>query len=240
MLVSTATYTTILASALVLFASSNLTPAAEAHSWMDCVNWKFHSRTNPDFSDKGGYCRGYARRYPKDLNFGTLDDASPSRHYQQAGNPNTALPCSDRRHGKDIGSDETMGDPVSSAYGGKYGEMATIRSGETLCVRWPAKNHAEGNEDNTIVQINLIKSRNSQDATQAELLRNTIARLPYKNCSRGSGTDKKPCGGCFKMPARSPGLYLLQWRWMLNPGEWYTSCADIQIEDDKRGNKRRL
>ncbi|KAI1316312.1 hypothetical protein EDD11_010155 [Mortierella claussenii] len=181
-----------------------------------------------DFSNKGGHCVGYARRFPLGHPFGTLDSANPSRHYQQAGNPNTALPCSDGKHGKDVGSDETKANPVSAAYGGKWGQMTVTSVGDTLCVRWPAKNHAEKNEDNTIVQINMSKVKDGKDVSQQELLKNTIARLPYKNCG-GGVPDKRACGGCFKVPVRASGVYLLQWRWMLNPGEWYTSCADVQI-----------
>ncbi|KAF9360042.1 hypothetical protein BGX26_010692 [Mortierella sp. AD094] len=227
MLFSAKTCAVILVSALTILSST--TPAVEAHSWMDCVDWKFNNPKKQDFSDKGGKCNGYARRFPINKGFGTLDSADPSRHYQQAGNPNTALPCSDHHHGRDVGSDETLAKPVSKAYGGKWGKMTVTNVGNTLCVRWPAKNHAESNEDNTIVQINLSKVRNGKDVSQQELLKNTIAKLPYKNCGKASTSDKRPCGGCFKVPVRASGTYLMQWRWMLNPGEWYTSCADVQI-----------
>ncbi|KAG0212352.1 hypothetical protein BGX28_006496 [Mortierella sp. GBA30] len=227
MLFSKTAYTAILVSALAVLSSA---PAAEAHSWLDCLNWKFNKPGMQDWSNKGGYCKGYARRYPVGKLFGTLDSVSPSRHYQQAGKqPNKALPCSDGKHGKDVGSDETLANPVSNAYGGNWGQMTVTKVGNTLCARWPAKNHAEKNEDNTIVQINLAKNKNGKDPTQQELLQNTIARLPYKNCGKASTSDKRPCGGCFKVPPRAAGTYLLQWRWMLNPGEWYTSCADVQI-----------
>ncbi|KAG9066095.1 hypothetical protein KI688_001314 [Linnemannia hyalina] len=225
------TYTTILATTALALLTLSSSPNAvvEAHSWADCINWKFNkSGGNQDWTDKGGRCIGYARRFPTGKPFGSLDDADPSRHYQQAGNPNTALPCSDHKHGKDVGSDETRGNPPSAAYGGKYGQMTVTAVGDTLCVRWPAKNHAEKNEDNTKVQINLSKNI-GKDPSQQDLLKNTIALLPYKNCNPGSNTDRRACGGCFKVPVRAQGIYLLQWRWMLNPGEWYTSCADIQI-----------
>ncbi|KAF9965607.1 hypothetical protein BGZ73_001374, partial [Actinomortierella ambigua] len=80
------------------------------------------------------------------------------------------------------------------------------------------------------VQIHLAKVPNAKDISQKELLRNTIAKLNYKNCNPSSNEDHRPCGGCFKVPKRSKGTYLLQWRWMLNPGEWYASCADILIK----------
>ncbi|KAG0332458.1 hypothetical protein BG000_009980, partial [Podila horticola] len=158
MLFSTTTYTTILISALAIF--GHLTPTVQAHSWADCIDWRFNNPKKPNWSNNGGRCFGYARRFPLGKPFGSLDSANPSRHYQQAGNPNKALPCSDGIHGKDVGSDERRANPPQSAYNGKYGRMTVTTVGDTLCVRWPAKNHAAKNEDNTFVQINLSKVRN--------------------------------------------------------------------------------
>ncbi|KAF9411980.1 hypothetical protein BGZ94_001186 [Podila epigama] len=221
-------FTFLVVATLAVF--SSYTPTAEAHSWADCIDWKFNNPKNQDWSDKGGKCLGYARRFPVGKRFASLDSDSPSRHYQQVRqNPDSALPCSDRKAGTERGSDETRGSPVSKAYGGKYGRMTVTSVGDTLCVRWPAKNHAKKNEVNNRVQINLSKVRNGNDISQRELLKNTIALLPFKNCMPGKNEDTRACGGCFKVPVRASGIYLLQWRWMLNKNEWYTSCADIQI-----------
>ncbi|KAG0309726.1 hypothetical protein BGZ98_008862 [Dissophora globulifera] len=236
MLFSATTRTAILVSALAILSSH--TPQAEAHSWADCIDWKFNTPSKQDWSDKGGHCVGYARRFPLGKEFGSLDHASPSRHYQQDHkDPDSALPCSDGHHGADVGSNETLASPPSKAYGGKYGAMTVTTVGDTLCVRWPAKNHAEKNEDNTVVQINLSKKANHADPSQQELIKNKVTELPYKNCGSNSNTDRRPCGGCFKVPVRASGIYLLQWRWMLNPGEWYTSCADIQIGSSKTARR---
>ncbi|KAF9092835.1 hypothetical protein BGX27_001716 [Mortierella sp. AM989] len=147
--------------------------------------------------DKDGQCKGYARRFPLDEPF-------------------------------DIGSNETLADPPEKAYDGKYGVMTHTRVGDMLCVRWPAKTHADNEKDNG-VQINISNNKDGEDPTQETLLKNKITELSYKNCgpapSGDSRKDKRPCGGCFKVPKRSSGHYLLQWRWMLNEDEWYTSCA---------------
>ena len=221
---------TTLSAVLQLNPSHSAITGVEAHSWMDCVNWVIKNPSKGLWTKDAGVCKGYARRFPKGSEFGSLDDANPSRHYQQKGpHPEKELPCSDHKHGQDVGADETKGDPVSSAYGGsKWGEMTVVQVGDELCVRWPAKNHAEKNEDNTVVQINLSKNKDGKDPTQLQLLENTVAKLSYKNCSSASTPDRRPCGGCFKVPVRASGVYLLQWRWMLNPGEWYTSCAVSQ------------
>ncbi|KAF9197136.1 hypothetical protein BGZ59_005701, partial [Podila verticillata] len=162
-----------------------------AHSWADCIDWRFNNPKKQDWSDKGGKCMGYARRFPTGKAFGSLDSADPSRHYQQVHkNPDSALPCSNRKAGVEPGSDETRANPPAKAYGGKYGRMTVTSVGDTLCVRWPAKNHAAKNEPNGMVQINLSKVRNGADISQQELLKNTIARLPYKNCMAGSNQDR--------------------------------------------------
>ncbi|KAG0196242.1 hypothetical protein BGX28_010385 [Mortierella sp. GBA30] len=216
-----------------------LAPVAEAHSWLDCTKWVFKKPDSNDYSDNGGRCEGYARRYPLGHSFGTLDSASPSRHYQQPGDPDKAPPCSDAKHGKDkdVGSDETLADPPEDAYGGKWGAMTQTQVGETLCMRWPAKNHAESNEHDTQVQINL-SDQIGKDPTQQEFLHHNVANLPYKNCGRTFPADKRPCGGCFTVPDRNPGIYTLQWRWELNDGEWYTSCADINITVDAKSSSK--
>ncbi|KAF9547763.1 hypothetical protein EC957_007928 [Mortierella hygrophila] len=222
-------FTTLVVATLAVF--SSYTPQAKAHSWADCIDWKFNKAGNQDWSDQGGKCTGYARRFPLGKEFGSLDSAYPNRHYQQdRQNPSTALPCSNRIVGATRGSDETRANPPSKAYGGEYGRMTVTSVGDTLCVRWPAKTHGQSFHPNNKVQIHLSKSRNALDISQQELLKNTIANLDYKNCNPGSNEDRRPCGGCFKVPVRAKGTYLLQWRWMLNQDEWYTSCADIEIQ----------
>ncbi|KAI1316313.1 hypothetical protein EDD11_010156 [Mortierella claussenii] len=223
-------FTFLVVATLAVF--SSYTPQAEAHSWADCIDWRFNKNGSNDYSDKGGKCHGYARRYPLGKPFGSLDSADPSRHYQQTHrnpSPNNAVACSNGHAGVEPGSDETKANPVEKAYGGRYGAMTVTSVGSTLCVRWPAKNHAKKDEPNNNVQINLSKVKDGKDISQAELLKNTIALLPYKNCNKGSNEDRRTCGGCFKVPQRASGVYLLQWRWMLNKDEWYTSCADVRI-----------
>lgn len=183
------------------------------------------------WTDKHGKCYGWARQYPVTANvpFGKLDSYSPGRHYHQ--DPNDFVPCSDRVHGIEVGSDETRQNPISKAYGGKFGVMATAKAGDTMCIRWPAKNHAVPNEKDKGVFINMPKTPLDKDPTQAEFTSYNIDKLPYKNCNFIKGDDDlTPCGGCFTVPQdRSPGVYVVQWRWELNKDEWYTSCWDLAV-----------
>ncbi|KAG0269184.1 hypothetical protein DFQ27_004580 [Actinomortierella ambigua] len=208
-----------------------MSPPVEAHSWADCVDWRFNTPGKQDWSEQGGKCFGYARKFPiaNGVKFGDLDSADPARHYQQ--NPKDFTPCSDGIHGNEKASDETRQDPISNAYGGKYGNMATVQAGASICVRWPAKNHAVKDEIDRGVFINMPPTPLPRDPTnQDDFMKMNIAKLPYKNCSFLSDTDHTPCGGCFTVPAnRTAGTYVVQWRWMLNDNEWYTSCWDLAV-----------
>ncbi|KAF8930427.1 hypothetical protein BGZ47_000553 [Haplosporangium gracile] len=219
-----------------------VTQKAEAHSYADCIDWRFKDSRNPSWSDKNGACFGYARRFPlKAKPFGKLDSDNPNRHYQQSHknpDPNHSLACSNGKEGEEPGADETMGNPISSAYnskdkrGRKTGVQTVSRPGEELCIRWPAKNHAVPNEKNQPVTIALSKVNPKNDPTQLQFLKNIIVELDYKNCSdRHLNTDIWPCGGCFKLPTNlQAGNFVMQWRWKLNSNEWYTSCADIDVQ----------
>ncbi|KAF9296771.1 hypothetical protein BGZ74_010173 [Mortierella antarctica] len=144
MLFSKASLALIAASILLL-----LTAHTEAHSYADCIDWCFNSK-NRSWADSNGHCAGYARRFPLGAkDFAKLDSDDPNRHYQQSHNdPDKAPPCSDGRSGKEPGADETMAKPWTVAYNGKdkcgrkTGSYTVTKVGGTLCIRWPAKNHA--------------------------------------------------------------------------------------------------
>ncbi|CAO3569705.1 unnamed protein product [Mortierella alpina] len=216
-------YSLLVVATLAVFSAN--APQAEAHSWVNCVDWR------PDSKNDWlrGECMSTARRFPLGRPFGSLDSASPNRHYQQdRKNPDKALPCSNGKAGYEPGSDETRAQNPKDAYGGKYGKMTITAVGSQLCVRWPAKNHAKEYKVPD-VQINLAP-HSGKDPSQQELIKHKVVDLPYNNCAKeGGDDDKRPCGGCFTVPERPSGVYLLQWRWRLNTREWYTSCADIKI-----------
>ncbi|KAG0048226.1 hypothetical protein BGZ83_006783 [Gryganskiella cystojenkinii] len=243
------TFTFVAIAALALFTQA---PQANAHSWVDCVDWRFNDKSSQKagidatknkqkWDDNSGTCHGYARRYPIGKKFASLDSADPNRHYQQTHKnpkPDAALACSDGRHGEESGSDETRAKPESKAYAGKdgnkkWGVMTVAKKGQLLCVRWPAKNHAVKDERENHVRIYMPTTPGKEYTNQKDLLNNKeflVATLPYKNCNTGGSQDKRPCGGCFNVPGnRAPGIYQMQWRWELNPNEFYTSCADIQV-----------
>ncbi|KAF9404337.1 hypothetical protein BGZ94_004244 [Podila epigama] len=214
-----------------------LAAMAEAHSWADCVDWRFNDPAKESWTENGGKCFGWARQYPVNsgVSFGGLDSYSPSRHYEQ--NPDDFTACSDRVHGRSRGADETRQNPISKAYGGKFGTMASVKAGQKICIRWPAKNHAVPNEKDRGVFINMPSTILNKDPTQSEFNKVNIAKLNFKNCDHIKGnTDRTPCGGCFTVPERAPGTYVVQWRWELNDNEFYTSCWDLAITAADGGN----
>ncbi|KAF9158728.1 hypothetical protein DFQ27_008140 [Actinomortierella ambigua] len=238
-------FSTLSKASLALIAASILlllTSHAEAHSYADCIDWRFKNPKNKSWSDSNGACFGYARRFPlKAKPFAKLDSDDPNRHYQQSHknpSPDNAPPCSNGHSGEEPGAVETMASPWTDAYKGKdkrgrkLGNYTTTKVGGTLCIRWPAKNHAvPDEEDLSTVNIAISKANPTKDPSQKEFLSNVIARLNYKNCTKGGSTDTWPCGGCFPLPKSvKTGHYVLQWRWRLNSNEWYTSCADIDVK----------
>ncbi|KAG0008430.1 hypothetical protein BGZ80_003453, partial [Entomortierella chlamydospora] len=58
-----------------------------------------------------GKCYGWARKFPykSKVAFGDLDSADPNRHYQQ--DPKDFTSCSDGKHGREPGADETRQNP---------------------------------------------------------------------------------------------------------------------------------
>ncbi|KAG0258706.1 hypothetical protein BGZ95_004894 [Linnemannia exigua] len=235
--------TVLLVATLAVFSSH--TPQAEAHSWIDCVDWRLKSNKPltgksgaGEWTDAKGACHGYARRYPTKPRFASLDDADPNRHYQQGHNKvNNQPACSNGRDGEEPGADETRPPKLEDAYyktSGKnsgWGKMTVIKPGGKLCIRWPAKNHA-GDRDGGKVLINIMKDDMAKNHPQSVLNKKEAFQLDYSKCDKAKNSDVRPCGGCITLPEEKypTGTYLLQWRWRLNDDEWYTSCADVKID----------
>jgi hypothetical protein len=246
---------------LVLVALTVLfVPFARAHSWLDCSNWKlsnpagYTSVSAQRFSDADGTCLGWARRFSIGQRpFGGNDAIQFFRHYVQPVGP-TVKACrwTDGTTGSS-GSNEGAATPRSLAYTPNrdpynqftYGRMAQVQSGETICWRWPAKNHqAHVNVATNMVHVNWDDVPNRAAGTELtwnQLRTKRVASMPFGNCpvpgvpsagdSSGTGSDFKPCGGCFTVPTRNPGVYTVQWDWPFKDGdsETYTSCADIEV-----------
>ncbi|CAO3566873.1 unnamed protein product [Mortierella alpina] len=243
-------FSTLAKATLAIAGTLLLTQSVESHSYVDCVDWRFKQAVkNPkdiSWSDKNGKCYGYARRFPVGAKpFAKLDSYDPNRHYQQKHSKDNLsldeLACSDGKVGEEPGQVETVSNPIGDAYKGKdkqgkpYGNMAVKQVGDTLCMRWPAKNHAVPSEDENGVTVGIMKYDGKKIYSQKDYLDKgsnkpvQTVKFPYKNCSdKGRDTDIWPCGACFKLDM-GVGFYSGQWRWRLNSNEWYTSCFDLQV-----------
>ncbi|KAG9062129.1 hypothetical protein KI688_006461 [Linnemannia hyalina] len=208
-----------------------LATMTKAHSWADCVDWRFNDPKKPGWSNRDGKCFAYARKFPykSGTKFGGRDsDNNPHRQYRQ--DPKDFTSCSDGKKGLTVGADESRQNPVSKSYGGNFGPMAVAKAGDTMCVRWPGKSHNGKDQRESGVFINMPPSITTKDPKQSDLMKMTIAHLSFKNCSTVKD-EQTPCGGCFKIPAnRKPGTYTIQWRWELKIDEWYTSCWDVKVK----------
>ncbi|KAF9938092.1 hypothetical protein BGZ65_000474 [Modicella reniformis] len=229
---------TALCALVAALALALLTVTTDAHSWVECSDWRPNNKNKPAWGEKDGKCFGYARRFPitQKVKFGGRDSRDEdkgiyNRHFDQ-GRGNNAPPCSNRKNGAEKGDDETRGKKsVGDAYGGKYGPMATTSAGETMCVRWPAKTHNDS--DDHKVMINMQKTETKEDPSQKELDGLNIAELAFSNCNGlqkdNEKNDNSPCGGCFNIRKdQKPGTYMVQWQWRLND-EMYTSCYDVKV-----------
>jgi len=182
-----------------------------------------------------------------------MDEVQFFRHYVQPfSGKSTELACRHNDGGNNAeGSSEGISTPRSAAYGpnkniyGKtWGTMAKVYAGQQLCWRWPAKNHfAHVNVKTNPLHINWddVPNRPAPDLTQAQMDTKRLTSVLWANCpvpgpassgdTTGTGSELRPCGGCFTVPNRAPGIYTVQWEWPFHTPntETYTSCADIEI-----------
>jgi len=123
--------------------------------------------------------------------------------------------------------------------------MTVTSPGKQLCFLWSGRNHADNGETcdgapnvngiNCPVYIH-FSPRSNEDPSQLEMKQNVVAVLDFSDCSRQAKYNNadRPCGGCFTVPQRTPGVYTVQWRWALNMQgqfpETYATCIDVQVE----------
>lgn len=248
----------------IIVAAALVAAPVEAHSWVECANWRFTDVTayddvsKQDFTDSAGSCVGYARRFPQSLKeFGKSDEMWRYRHWayrQDIANKPTCRPRDDENGG----SIETRVTNVAELYspnrdgnfpvgdGGSFGSMSPdVRVGDNVCWRWPGKNHAGlglGTTpthvgDDSMVKV-LWSPTAGTDPSQSIMYANEIAQIPFRRCKPGRassgdqtgvGSELAHCGGCFKVPQREPGTYLVQFSWTLNVNEVYSTCIDYTV-----------
>jgi len=183
----------------------------------------------------------YFRQYLQDpLIKGYADSKPPCSQFDRPGGDGYTI----------VGSDETKANPVSDAYqpnvdpdGYGFGGITTVQVGQKLCMRWPSKNHGYFLPDGSLynkVYVNWALVPDVPDPLTQSVFNYSQIVVPFKNCPQLglpsdndpnglNGTDRAPCGGCFQVPSRAAGSYLVQWRFQANPLECYASCSDVVV-----------
>mmetsp|Transcript_870 Transcript_870/g.1116 ORF Transcript_870/g.1116 Transcript_870/m.1116 type:complete len:484 (-) Transcript_870:114-1565(-) len=180
---------------------------SSGHSWLACV----------DYDEATSTCNGYARNW-----YNVMAGQSFSTDRGRDNRPGTDFPaglvCDQRK--------EARTTPVTNAYDATY-PMATLTAGQTVRWRWPAKNHATvGTQRGVQVFISP-----TADATTDAFIPTPIAEMDFSACNpRQANVDNADCQDTFILPANTPpGVHTMMWWWEFNAGEFYNSCADVNV-----------
>lgn len=215
---------------LASFVASSLIGSVVGHSWLDCLDW----------DESAQKCNGYARNW---------DNAKAEPFGQDVGR--------DQRPGRGVaagglvcGAIEQPNSNPADGYSAAY-PMAKLSPGQDIVVRWPAKNHANVGTDRG-VQIFISKGPGLGDdfshittlqdwvsdcAANGGKCDNTFAGNIYdSNACNVGGVDKTKCIDKFTVPTNlQNGIYTFMWWWEFNAGEYYNSCADVEIVNGGSG-----
>lgn len=121
---------------------------------------------------------------------------------------------------------------MTAQYDATY-PMATLATGQEVTWQWPAKNHADVGVQRG-VQV-FISS--APDQTVDDFNPNFIAEMEFSKCNpRRPGVDGADCRDQWTVPTDlTPGVYTLMWWWEFNAGEFYNTCADVNIVAGQTG-----
>jgi hypothetical protein len=208
---------------------------AEAHSWMDCVQLE------------GTTCRGYPRGWGNIYNIANNVYAQDTGRDNRPGKPVSAgLACDAREKFNPTTDKSSAAAYLANMYPANY-PHTKFAPGQQVTMRWPAKNHATVGEQRG-VQVFFSKPYTpatgaADDFSNVVDKSSWVAKYPaldvtFTNCSPNqSGVDAAPCTGTFTVPVDlQPGaLYTMMWWWEFNQGEFYNTCADVEIAGDDTG-----
>jgi hypothetical protein len=205
---------------------------ADAHSWMDCVQLE------------GTTCRGYPRGWGNIYNIANNVYAQDTGRDNRPGKPVSAgLSCNEKEKFNPTTDTSSAAAYLANMYPANY-PHTTFAPGQRVTMRWPAKNHATVGEQRG-VQVFFSKPYTpatgaADDFSNVVDKASWVAKYPaldvtFTNCSPNqAGVDAAPCTGTFTVPVDlQPGaLYTMMWWWEFNQGEFYNTCADVEIAGD--------
>ncbi len=202
-----------------------LLASASAHSWLDCMDYDCPGAgANAGPQQPGACtCKGYARNW-NNVMAGVPFAGDRGRDNR----PGPNLVCD---AGKEPNPGAGTGTPAGM-YNAQY-PMATLTQGQTVRWRWPAKNHANTpNAGN--VEVYIASQPNAGDVFPPGP-GNPYAVMSYSSDNGdclgiNQDTDTADCQGTWTLGTDvAPGRYTIMWWWEFNPGEFYNSCADVNI-----------
>jgi len=211
-----------------------------AHSWISCTDYKLPNNYPHELSNIGnnvnlsinydlnncmGVGRNYQLQYQSDLN---------------------------RGFGFDTGYN-FKGQECKYTYDSNYYKeplkMAKYIPGSQICLTYPSKNHVAAECTNPFIQDNGVKIYRSINKITDDFKKEyqhlnnnhkvgTIDYLGFQNCPGFcNNMDKTVCYMCFNLESNiEPGIYSFKWIWEFNPQEYYSTCWDAEIINDKNIN----
>ena len=186
-----------LALLLVVYATG-----AEGHSWLDCLTYVCpgDTATSGPRSPEACTCTGYARNW-NNVMAGAPFAADRGRDNRPGRSPAAGgLVCN---------SKEPNPGPGTGTPAGMYSDtfpMATLRQGQLVRTRWPAKNHANTPNAGT-VEIYLSETANQGDVFSATTP--IYAQMSYSSDNGdclgiAQSTDTADCQGVWQVKADTP------------------------------------
>lgn len=123
-------------------------------------------------------------------------------------------------------------------------EKAIVYSSkQKIRLLWPAKNHQADVCTNPYIPkgklgiyIQPVSSWAQPDLPFSEWYTQQYLHqtMEFQNCPYFcSNMDKAACFGDLTLPEQ-PGKYKMNWIWMFNPGQFYTHCFDIEIQQQSK------
>lgn len=204
-----------------------------SHSWITCTNYQLPN-IYPKIINNNTYnllpilynidsCNGFARNY--------------NLQYQSDIN---------RGFGFDTGYEHRNQQCKYSYTNNEKLKIATYQSGSTVCLTYPSKNHVASECTNKDIVDNGVKIYRSINKLTDDFtnkithlnnnhIKDTIDYQGFQNCPGFcNNPDKSVCYMCFNLESNiDNGIYSFKWIWEFNPGEFYSSCWDANIINNK-------
>ncbi|KAF0715743.1 Aste57867_3214 [Aphanomyces stellatus] len=192
---------------------------ASAHSWLECTDYTITTDADKTTFNPAN-CHGRPRASQAQIKAGFGVDTGY--------NSNTA----------------TCPKPHATSDDGV--PQATYKPGQTVCLAYPAKNHAASAANKFIPDAGVVISRTkvgdntdtfdgkTYKHSNGDHVNGVVDGKGFQNCPAfGSPeTDKALCTMCFTLESDlAPGSYAFKWTWSFNnPTDSYTNCWDAKVD----------